>query len=143
MSIRRPDAATITTANTAISVHIMVPPLSEGLPRTRDDGNSGLLRGRKGRVTPAADMRGLLLFHQCEFAVTDPGEVSASYKGKRIAEMISICLLGLTFLLTYVLWEHKNDAKENLSQLTAAITEMTKAQRSGDEEQREMNCLIA
>lgn len=36
---------------------------------------------------------------------------SVSFSGKRVAEFIAILSLCLLFLLSYVVWEHKLDAK--------------------------------
>ena len=46
-------------------------------------------------------------------------------------------------LFGYVLWEHKTDARETAAILSAAINQMTTAQREMTQAQREQNCLIA
>ena len=66
-----------------------------------------------------------------------------TYKGKRMAELISVCLLCLTFLLTYILWEHKNNTKDNSTALSLAIKELSLSQRAMVEAQREMTCVIS
>ena len=68
---------------------------------------------------------------------------SLSSKGKRTAEFIAILSLCLLFLLAYVLWEHKTDAKAIGIDLRDAIKEMTTAQHENTAAQRELNCLIA
>lgn len=77
-----------------------------------------------------------------EAAITTPAG-SVSYKGKRMAEfitVISLCVLGI---MAYVLYDHKNDAKESNTLMRDAIKEMTTAQKDGVAAQREMNCLIS
>lgn len=54
-----------------------------------------------------------------------------------IAVVISGTLTGV------FLWEHKNQAIDGEKALTAAIKELTRAARSGNSAQREMNCLIS
>ena len=54
----------------------------------------------------------------------------------------TIVVSGLT-LLGYVLWEHKDDGRQNSVHLVTAIKEMTVAQTEGVKAQRVMNCLLA
>ena len=61
---------------------------------------------------------------------------SVSFSGKKTAEVIAILSLCLLFVLAWVLWEHKADAKEQQESLTTVMKEMVSAQR-------EQNCLIA
>ena len=68
---------------------------------------------------------------------------SLNLKGKKTAELISFICLALLFLMSYILWEHKTDAKDAQTQFVAAIKEMTIATRENVQAQREMNCLIA
>ena len=68
---------------------------------------------------------------------------SLSLKGKKTAELISILCLSLTFLLAYVLFEHKADAKDFQSDLKSVLKEMVQSQRDMVQAQREQNCLIA
>lgn len=68
---------------------------------------------------------------------------SVSFRGKRTAEFIAILSLCLLFLLGYVLWEHKADARDTGVSLRDAIKAMAEAQREGTVAQREMNCLIS
>lgn len=72
-----------------------------------------------------------------------PQGVTASYKGKKMAEVISIGLLLLCGVLAFAFWEHKTDTKESNQAMVFAIKEMTSATRSNVEAQREMNCLLA
>ena len=61
---------------------------------------------------------------------------SVSFSGKKAAEFITILSLCLLFVLAWVVWEHKADAKEHGANLTTIMKEMVSAQR-------EQNCLIA
>ena len=54
----------------------------------------------------------------------------------------TIVVAGLT-LLGYILWEHKDDGRQNSVHLVTAIKEMTVAQTEGVKAQRVMNCLLA
>ncbi len=68
---------------------------------------------------------------------------SVSFKGKRMAEFIAILSLCLLFLLAYVLWEHKAEARTDAANLAGVLKEMTVAQHSMVQAQREQNCLLS
>lgn len=68
---------------------------------------------------------------------------SVSFKGKRMSEFIAILCLCLLFLLSYVLWEHKAEAKTDSTNLAEVIKGMTVAQQSMVQAQREQNCLLS
>lgn len=68
---------------------------------------------------------------------------SVQFKGKKTAEFIAIFCLSLLLLLSYILWEHKADAKQAEFNITSAIKEFTVAQREQTAVQRTANCLIA
>jgi hypothetical protein len=72
-----------------------------------------------------------------------PSGVTASYKGKKMAEVISVGLLLLCGVLAYAFWQHKDDTKETSNQIVTAIKEMSLATRANVEAQREMNCLLS
>lgn len=52
--------------------------------------------------------------------------------GKKTAEVIAILSLCLLFLLAWVLWEHKADAKSNGDSLNAGMKDMAQAIREGN-----------
>lgn len=68
---------------------------------------------------------------------------SVSFRGKRTAEFIAILSLCLLFLLAYVVWEHKNDARADNTNLADVLKGMTTAQQAMVQAQREQNCLMA
>lgn len=68
---------------------------------------------------------------------------SVAFKGKRMAEFIAVLSLCLLFLMGYVLWEHKAEAKEDARSLASVIGKMTEAQTSMVQAQREQNCLLS
>ena len=61
---------------------------------------------------------------------------SVSFSGKKTAEFIAILSLCLLFVMAYIIWEHRAEAKENDVALIGALKDMVSAQR-------EQNCLIA
>lgn len=61
---------------------------------------------------------------------------SVSFSGKKTAEFIAILSLCLLFVLAYVLWDHKVEARSNGDTLITALQAMVQAQR-------EQNCLIS
>lgn len=71
------------------------------------------------------------------------GMGSVAYKGKQIAEIIAIACLALLFLLTYVLWEHKEDAKSMRDAFSSGFKEMTSAMREQNRISREQVCLLS
>lgn len=68
---------------------------------------------------------------------------SVSYKGKRMAEFIAVVCLILLFLLAYVLWEHKEDAKSMRDSFATGFREMTSAMREQNRISREQVCLLS
>lgn len=68
---------------------------------------------------------------------------SVSFKGKKTAEFIAVICLCLLFLLAYVLYEHKLDAKAENMNLTSVIKELAVAQREGNQILREQVCLLS
>lgn len=70
---------------------------------------------------------------------------SASLKGKdiQLRDVIALCtLIGAVFLGTLI-WQHREDTKENTAALISAVKELTVSTRQQTRVQREMNCLIA
>ena len=68
---------------------------------------------------------------------TQSGEIktplgSVSFSGKKTAEVIAILSLCLLFLLAWVLWEHKADAKGHGDSLTSVMKDMAQAIREGN-----------
>ena len=68
---------------------------------------------------------------------------SFAFSGKKTAEFIAIISLCLLFVLAYVIYEHKSDAKDVQAQFVVAIKEMTAVAKEGVQVQRVMNCLIS
>lgn len=52
-----------------------------------------------------------------------------SYKGKRMAEVIAVICLTLLSVLTYILWEHKDDTKSIFRELTVTSREQNRILR--------------
>ena len=59
---------------------------------------------------------------------------SISFSGKRVAEFIAILSLCLLFVVAYVLWEHKMDAKSGQGDVRDVLRELVLGIR-------ENNCL--
>ena len=68
---------------------------------------------------------------------------SLSFSGKRIAEFISILSMAVLFLMAYVLYEHKEDAKSLQASFTSGFKEMSGAQREQNQILREQVCLLS
>ena len=68
---------------------------------------------------------------------------SVNFKGKNIAEFIALLCLALLFLLSYVLWEHKEDAKGLRDSFVTGFKEMSTAQREQNQIMREQVCLLS
>lgn len=63
-----------------------------------------------------------------EAAITTPlGSIST--KGKKTAEIIAVICLSLLFLLSYVLWEHKAEAKESSTSIATAMKDIAISNR--------------
>lgn len=67
---------------------------------------------------------------------------SVAWKGKRMSEFIAILCLCLLFLLSYVLWEHKAEAKTDSLNLAAVIQQMAAAQTAMVQATREQTCIL-
>ncbi len=68
---------------------------------------------------------------------------SLSTKGKKTSEFIAILCLCLLFLMAYVLYEHKLDAKADNISLSAVVKDLALAQREGNQILREQVCLLS
>lgn len=75
------------------------------------------------------------------------GLFSASWSGKRVAELITILTLLVAAVLAYILWEHNNNSKENFKlgqdQFVAAMNLISGALEDNAIAQREFACLIS
>ena len=60
-----------------------------------------------------------------------------------IVPLLSILVCSGLILIGYVLYEHKQDSKDQGSAVVGAIKEMGQIAREGVVAQREMNCIIA
>ena len=76
---------------------------------------------------------------------TQEMEVSAGDKKIRIRGSDVLTLIGVAVgvLMVYMLFEHKNDARDASNQFQTVVKEMVMAQREMVQEQRVQNCLIA
>ena len=54
---------------------------------------------------------------------------SVSLKGKKTAEFIAIFCLSLLLLLSYILWEHKAEAKESSTSISQAMRDIAISNR--------------
>jgi len=79
---------------------------------------------------------------QTEGSVTTPIG-SFTFKGKQIAEFIAVLSLLLLFLLGYIMWEHKEDAKGMKEAFREGFKDMAIAQREQNAIQREQLCLLS
>ena len=81
-----------------------------------------------------------------EVSVTTPAG-GVGIKSKNMAELISVAAMICLVLLSYVLWEHKNEARASIADTNKAISdafrELAATNKAMVEAQREMNCLIA
>jgi hypothetical protein len=68
---------------------------------------------------------------------------SLTYKGKRMAEFISILSMCGLVLLGYILWQHKEDAKGMQSIFAQGFKEMHQAQTEQNRILREQVCLLS
>lgn len=68
---------------------------------------------------------------------------SFSFKGKLMAELIAVACLVLLFLLGYIMWEHKEDAKGMKDAFATGFRDMASAQREQNAIQREQLCLLS
>ena len=57
---------------------------------------------------------------------------SVSFSGKKTAEFIAILSLCLLFVVAWVMWEHKADAKEHGDSLNAVMKDLAQAVREGN-----------
>lgn len=68
---------------------------------------------------------------------------SFNFKGKRMAEFIAVLAIFGVFLLGYVTWEHKEDAKGMKDAFVVGFKDMASAQREQNAIQREQLCLLS
>lgn len=77
-----------------------------------------------------------------ESAITTPLG-SLSYKGKRMAEVISILSMCGLVLLAYILWQHKEDSKVMQAIFSQGFKEMHNSQQEQNRILREQVCLLS
>ena len=72
-------------------------------------------------------------------------EVAAGDKKIKIrgSDWLTIVGVAVGVLVLYMLFEHKNDAKDASNQFAGVVKEMVVAQKEMVSAQREQNCLIA
>jgi len=68
---------------------------------------------------------------------------SVNYKGKRMAEFISILSMCGLILLAYILWQHKEDSKAMQTVFASGFKDMHSAQKEQNRILREQVCLLS
>lgn len=75
------------------------------------------------------------------------GLFSASWSGKRVAELITILTLLIASVLAYIIWDHSENSKQNSrldrEQFIAAMNLISGALDDNAIAQREFACLIS
>ena len=82
-----------------------------------------------------------------ELSLSNPILGSLSARGKKMAEIIAVISLCLTFTLTYVLWRHSEDARAQNTAITTAIqvqtVDMSKAIQAQASALRQLTCIMS
>lgn len=77
-----------------------------------------------------------------EASVTTPAG-SASFKGKKTAEFITVLLAVGVGIMAYVLWAHERKSYDDRADMKTVLHKLSESIDNNAKEQRITNCLIA